>query len=114
MEMTNGAADGAAAAGSGRGFFAARWRGEVPLGALFWRDMLVVGTAINLATMILALVLLGFGAPAWLSLVVYASPLPWNVFLVMAVHRTADRQRPSGAALVKASSLIWLVAATLL
>jgi hypothetical protein len=30
------------------GFFSDRWRAQVPMRLLFWRDMVVVGTLINL------------------------------------------------------------------
>ena len=42
-------------------FFRSRWLGQVPLDRLFWRDMVLVGTAISIASSVAALVLLYFG-----------------------------------------------------
>ncbi len=53
-------------AGSEGGFFRTRWRGEVPLDRLFWRDMLLVGTVLSVASSALALLLLGLKLPLWL------------------------------------------------
>ena len=36
-------------------YFSRRWRGQVPLAVLLWRDMLGVGTLINLTGTMLAL-----------------------------------------------------------
>ena len=38
-------------------FFSHRWHGQVPVRLLFWRDMLVMGTAINLLATFGALML---------------------------------------------------------
>ena len=53
-------------------FFRSRWLGEVPLDRLFWRDMMLVGTGINVASSAVALVLLGLKMPLGLVLVVVA------------------------------------------
>ena len=110
-DLTPSAADESPATGS---FFAARWRGEVPLTRLLWRDMLLVGTLVNLLTSFLGLMLFTTEAPTALAAAVYFSPLPYNVFLLAAVWRTADRagQPPLSAARVIA--LAWLVLATLI
>ncbi|TIP53139.1 MAG: hypothetical protein E5X69_05515, partial [Mesorhizobium sp.] len=56
-------------------FFRTRWRGEAPLDRLFWRDMLLVGTILNVASSVLALILLGLKLPLWLVLVVHFLPV---------------------------------------
>lgn len=43
------------------GFFARRWRGNVPLSLLLWRDMLGVGSLVNMACTVLALVMAARG-----------------------------------------------------
>jgi len=55
-------------------FFRTRWRGETPLDRLFWRDMLLVGTILNIASSALALILLGLKLPLWLVLAVQSHP----------------------------------------
>ncbi len=72
-------------AGSEGGFFRTRWRGEVPLDRLFWRDMLLVGTVLSVASSALALLLLGLKLPLWLVLAVHFLPVPYNIFLTIAV-----------------------------
>lgn len=50
------------------GFFADRWHSRVDLGVLFWRDMIVVGTLINLVSGFAALILFTQNAAAALAL----------------------------------------------
>lgn len=89
-------------------FFRSRWLGQVPLDRLFWRDMLLAGTLINMASSALALVLLGLKLPLWLVLAVHFAPVPYNIFLTSAVWRTAE----SGpkASLMLLGSALWLIA----
>ncbi|TGQ09957.1 MULTISPECIES: hypothetical protein [unclassified Mesorhizobium] len=91
-------------------FFRARWRGEAPLDRLFWRDMLLVGTAINIASSALALVLLGLKLPLWLVLTVHFLPVPFNIFLTVAVWRTAEKAGGFKAQLMMLGSALWLIA----
>ena len=49
------------------GFFSRRWRRQVPLGTLFWRDMVVVGSGINLVAAFVALMALGQDPRHWLT-----------------------------------------------
>jgi hypothetical protein len=85
-------------------FFARRWRGEVGTSTVFWRDMLGVGTVLNLLASFVALVLSSHGAPPWLPVAVHFAPLPYNVLLFRAVLRS----KPGGQA-VRVVALIWLV-----
>lgn len=96
------------------GFLAARWRGAVPVGRLFWVDIWLAGTALNLATTFLSLVVLGLKFPLWASLAVFFSPVPWNIFLVVSLWRACDVQRPPGAAAYRLGALSWLALATLI
>ncbi len=86
-----------------------RWRGEAPLSQLFWRDMLVVGSVINLFTGFMALMIAAQGGELWVAATVHFATLPYNVFLVLAVWRTPGRSR-----VMAWSSLVWLAAATVL
>ena len=96
------------------GFLVARWRGRVAADRVFWVDMWLAGTAINIATTFLSLVVLGLKLPLWLSLAVYFAPVPWNVFLVVSLWRACDRQRPAGAGFYRLAALAWLALATLI
>jgi hypothetical protein len=92
-----------------RTYFARRWRGEVALGLLFWRDMLAVGTLVNLFASFAALVMVAQGVAGHLAVAVHLAPLPYNLFLLAAVWRFRPRNRPAALAAV-----VWLVVVTLL
>ncbi|NGO49573.1 hypothetical protein [Allomesorhizobium camelthorni] len=95
-------------------FFASRWRGEAPLDRLFWRDMVLVGTVLNVAALVTALLLLGLKVSPVVAVAVYFSPVPYNIFLFAAVWRTAEATGNARAAFFRSAALIWVVAATIL
>jgi hypothetical protein len=86
-------------------FFAQRWSGQVPWQVLLWRDMLGVGTAINLGATLLALVAAIQGAPTGIVAALHFAPLPYNFFLLAAFWRLP--QRPVLAAALAAA---WFLA----
>lgn len=88
---------------------ARRWRGEVALRRLFWRDMLGVGTVVNLFASFAALMVLAAGGPTSLAVGLHFAPVPWNVFLFLALWR-----RPGRPPLMAAAGAGWLVLVTLL
>jgi hypothetical protein len=90
-------------------FFRSRWNGKEPLDRLFWRDMMLVGTGLNIASSAAALVLLGLKMPLALVLAVHFSPVPYNIFLAMAVWRTAEKTVGAKASLLMLGSAIWLI-----
>jgi hypothetical protein len=92
------------------GFFRARWSGEAPLDRLLWRDMFLVGTVLSIASSALALILLGLKLPLWLVLAVHFAPVPYNIFLTIAVWRTAEKTGGLKAQLVMLGSALWLIA----
>ncbi|WP_245458621.1 MULTISPECIES: hypothetical protein [unclassified Mesorhizobium] len=92
------------------GFFRARWQQDVPGDRLFWRDMMMVGTAINIASSALALVLLGLKLPLGVVLAVHFAPVPYNIFLTLAVWRTAEKSAGAKASFMMLGSALWLIA----
>src|SRR5690606_10394034 len=89
--MTRPAAGFSAAADDLAAAVRLRWRGELPLPrALCW-DMILVGSVVNLAAMLTALLLLARGAPDLLGAAVYFAPLPYNLLLTVSVWRSAER-----------------------
>ena len=88
-------------------FLARRWQGAVPWRTLFWRDMLAAGTLINLLASFAALMLASQGAPLAVAVVVHFAPLPYNLFLFLALWRLP--RRPS---LVAAAAAAWLAVVT--
>jgi len=91
------------------GFIGSRWRGETSLAILYWRDMLAVGSTINLFTGFAALMLAAQGVNLVFAAVVHFAMLPYNVFLVVALWRTAQCTRAMAW-----TSLVWLGAVTVL
>lgn len=86
-------------------FFRQRWRGQVPMRQLFWWDLLLVGSLINVAASVVGLALLAGGAPGWLALVVHFAPVPYNLFLLLAVGRSPQR-----STLIELMAGLWFVA----
>ncbi|WP_292126395.1 hypothetical protein, partial [Mesorhizobium sp.] len=58
----------------------------------------------------LALVLLGLKLPLWLVLTVHFLPVPYNIFLALAVWRTAETAGGFKAQLMMLGSALWLIA----
>lgn len=99
---------------STQGYFASRWHGGVPLSHLFWQDMVIFGTGVNVAAALAMMLMLAAGLPAVLAVFVFLSPLPYNLFLVGAVWRAAGTASDLWGGAVRAASLVWFVVATLI
>ncbi len=89
-------------------YFARRWHGQVPVAVLLWRDMLGVGTVINLITTFLTLVAVVQNAQTGIIAALHFAPMPYNLFLFAALWRAPDRN--TFAAAIAAG---WLVVMTL-
>ncbi|MCY1557110.1 hypothetical protein D9M68_939270 [compost metagenome] len=74
---------------------------------LFWRDMVTVGTVINLLATAVALAIALADEAIELAAAVHLAPLPYNLFLVASVWRLSD------TGLYRWASLAWLVVVTL-
>mgnify|MGYP001446370415 CR=1 FL=1 len=85
-------------------YFVRRWRGEVAPGRLFWHDMLLGGTLLNVASTLAAFGALAVKAPSWLALALHFAPVPYNAFIVAAVWRSR-----ADAPLTLAASVAWFV-----
>ncbi len=96
------------------GYLGALWRGEVPLTQAVWRDMVMVGTAINILTSGLSVLALMLGASTLIGVALYLSPVPYNLFLVGAVWRCAERAPFDQAWAARIGSVIWLFVAFLI
>lgn len=96
------------------GFFTRRWRRQVPLGLLFWRDMVAIGSLVNLTAVFGGLLALGFKADLAAALVIIHAPLPYNIFLAGSVWRTAEQADNSRAASARLGAVLWFLAAILM
>jgi hypothetical protein len=92
-----------------KSFLLSRWRGQAPLETVFWRDMIVIGTAINIAAAVAVVALLIYGAGTPTALAVHFAPAPWNFFLFLAVYRSADNAAGANVLAAKAGAALWLV-----
>lgn len=95
-----------------RSFVLARWRGEVPLRAALWWDMLCVGTTVNVVAAVAGMLLLAADLPAVIAAIVFFSPLPYNVLLLLSVWRSAERTHGPAATTAQMVSVVWIVLAT--
>lgn len=91
------------------GFIGSRWRGEVSAAVVYWRDMLAVGSLINLFTGFAALMLAAQGTDIVIAVAVHFALLPYNVFLVGALWRA-----PQCTRIMACTSLVWLGVVTVL
>jgi hypothetical protein len=71
--------------------------------------MALVGTAISIASSVAALILLGLKLPLGLVLAVHFAPVPYNIFLTIAVWRTAERAGGAKASLMMLGAALWLL-----
>lgn len=97
-----------------RGFFVRRWRCEVPAGTLIVRDMLVVGTLINLFTTAMSLLAFANGVPTPVAIGTFFLPLPYNLFLFACGWRLGGLIGGWKGTLTSVVAALWLVGATVL
>ena len=67
------------------------WAGEVSLPEAFWHYAVFYGLILNVVTTVLFLVVAAVTSTPWLLVPVYLLPAPYNVLMIVAVWRSADR-----------------------
>jgi hypothetical protein len=90
------------------------WTGEITLARTFWSYAMIGGTALNVVATCLALALVVIDAPAVVAASVFALPIPYNVLVLVAVWRSADRYEGPRlwADLARAAIVVWTITAT--
>lgn len=90
------------------------WAGQIPLGQAFWRYTVVYGLLLNLVTHALFFALLVRDANIILVVLAFALSIPYNLLMIVAVWRSADRyQGPkSSAELARIAAVVWMIALT--
>jgi len=68
-------------------FFSERWEARIPFQELFWRDLLVFGTSLNVLVTFVGLLLIAQGYPSYWAVIAHLLVLPYNLFLVLSVLR---------------------------
>ncbi|MBS3910974.1 MAG: hypothetical protein KGZ70_03935 [Hydrogenophaga sp.] len=89
-------------------FIARRWHGHINWPTLFWRDLLLIGTGLNVLMTGTALVLLSQNVSTPWVLLAHLSPLPYNLLIVRAIWRAP--QRPAPVLIVSVSWVLLFVA----
>jgi hypothetical protein len=90
------------------------WRGEIPLARVFWTDMILIGSLVNILSMIAALLLFVSGAPIALGVFVHFAPVPYNILLLLAVWLSAAREASGWSFPAQAAALVWLILSILI
>lgn len=86
------------------------WCGEIPFSRVFWNDMLVVGTAVNIAALAAAMVMLSSNVPAAFGLMLHFLPVPYNLALAVGASRSAAIVEPGWAWVAQALATLWFIA----
>jgi len=96
------------------GRIARLWRGEETLARAFWEYAILYGTLANVIVMIGMFAAIAAGASAWIIAVLYVLTVPYNVFVVVAVWRSAGRYRgaPEWAMLARIAVVVWALVAS--
>jgi hypothetical protein len=94
-----------------KGFILPRLRGQIPLRIVFVRDMLLIGTAVNVVAGMAGLMLIAAEASTNVALGGYFAPLPLNIFLLFAVWRRAAEVGKVGALMARLVSALWFALA---
>jgi hypothetical protein len=66
------------------------WRGEIPLGQVFWTFAIGFGTVFNLLATGVSLVAIAGGMPAPAAVAIHFLPIPYNFLVLVGVWRSAD------------------------
>jgi hypothetical protein len=90
------------------------WAGELPLGDTFWRYAIGYGLLVNLVTTVLFFALLVADAGPVVLMAAFALPIPYNLLVVVAVWRSADRYPGprKWADLARVGALCWMFVLT--
>jgi hypothetical protein len=90
------------------------WNGDLPLSRVFWTDMLVVGTLVDVATLVGTMLLFAGDAPLAYGLIMFLIHIPYSVLLFIGVWRSAARERSRWSLPAQILAGIWLLAVLIL
>lgn len=90
------------------------WAGEVSLGEAFWSYAIAYGLLLNVITSFLFMMLLVHDAAMHVLALAFALPLPYNLLVIVAVWRSADRYTgpKQRAELARLGTVLWMLALT--
>lgn len=91
------------------GYLRSLWLGEFPLGRALCFDMLVVGTVVNLATFVGAILLFSGDTPDAYGVALLLVHIPYNLLVFTGVWRSADAAPAGQAWGARSVALVWLI-----
>ena len=91
------------------------WAGDLPLRQLIWEYAVFYGLLINVLTDVLFYALLVNDANSVLVVLAFALPIPYNIFVIVAVWRSAGRYpgQERSRDLARLGTVVWMVVLTL-
>jgi hypothetical protein len=91
------------------------WRGEEGLGSAFWEYTVLYGTLANIVATAGMFAALAAGLPGVLAVAIHVLPIPYNIFVVVAVWRSAQRYpgQHEWALLARFAVVIWALTASI-
>jgi hypothetical protein len=91
------------------------WHGRIPLSRAFWEYAIIYGSVAALITTLLSLAAFANGWPVALGLAIHFLTTPYNLFMIVAVWRSASRYQgaPVWAMLARGLIIVWAIIATL-
>ncbi len=93
-------------------FCASRWKGQVALRRVYWRDMMLVGTSLNAVAFIASLLLAKKSASAILIALTLVAPFPYAALVYIAVWLACAQTNFVRATLVRATATLWFLEAS--
>jgi hypothetical protein len=91
------------------------WEGDVPLPEAFWWYAVAYGVLVNFVTSGLFLILIVEDVSPWLLVPAYLLPVPYNIFVIVAVWRSAEQYQGSRkwADRARAATVVGMIIMTL-
>jgi hypothetical protein len=92
------------------------WAGDVPLQEAFWWYAALWGLMANFITSSLFMILIIEDVSAWWLVPTFLLPVPYNIFVTVAVWRSAEKYQgdPQWAGLARAATIAGMTVLTLL
>ena len=92
------------------------WAGDVPLPEAFWWYAVAYGVLANFVTSGLFLILIVEDMSPWLLVPAFLLPVPYNIFVIVAVWRSAEQYQgdQKWADLARTATVVGMIIVTLL
>lgn len=90
-------------------YVTSRLAGTAPLGIVFWRDMVVIGSILVLASLALIAVLALNDAPTPWIVFAYVSNWPYSFWAIFAVWKASGNSSPVQKGGARLGAVVWLL-----